>query len=130
MRTIRCLADLRCLRQSALDQPLLNALEDDFRKQRASLRFEESEEEFSLIEHGYIVLLEKDDNLRDLREVGLCPMKNGLYGTNPEFIETHDIGGKRYFKINVLYTNDYMMQFYLAQDNDPEATAWAESLAA
>ena len=44
----------------------------------SALRFEESEEEFSLTEHGYtIVLLENGDNLRDLREVGPCPKSGG-----------------------------------------------------
>lgn len=49
---------------------------------------EESLEDFSLERHGYLVVLDDEDNLKDLHEVGLNPEEGGLLGSWPEYYVT------------------------------------------
>lgn len=71
MRIITTQQDLNMLRRAkALLPELLDLVEDYFNQQRVELE-DEDRSEFRLDMHGYIVVLEAGDNVRDLGNVGL-----------------------------------------------------------
>ncbi|MGG4495458.1 hypothetical protein [Brevibacillus reuszeri] len=122
MRIIKTQQDLDVLRSArALPAELLVEIEDYFLQLR-----DELEDDFRLDEHGYIVILEVRDNVRDLSNVGLNRKNGGLLGSLPEYVELLDIGeGLQAYKIAVLYDNDYMMTFFTqAGAHDEEVEQW------
>jgi hypothetical protein len=68
-----------------------------------------------LKEYGYIVVLQREDNFRDLSEVGLNPEDCGLLGAIPETIEKFGNGTSAFYEICVIYNNSYMMIFMLPE---------------
>lgn len=84
----------------------------------------DGEGEFNLKEFGHLVVLSPvTDNLNDLREVGLNSEENGLFGAIPEVVEEIIMPGFVAYQISIVYTNSYMMIFYLAKhevENCPE----------
>lgn len=91
-------------------------LEAYYKELWESLGDEEAIEEFSLEDHGYIVILEETDNIQDLSEVGLSKKDEGLLGVIPEWIELKEFeDGSSYYEILILYNNEYAMIFYLTE---------------
>lgn len=126
MRIIKMQQDifvLRCAR--ALPLVLLEQIEDYFQQLRNELN-NESKSEFRLDGHGYIVVLEAGDNVRDLGSVGLNHENGGLLGSFPEYVELLDVGeGLQAYKIAVLYDNDYLITFFtLLGAHDEEVEQW------
>ena len=88
----------------------------------------DEEKEFNLQKFGYMVILEKSDDLRNLSEAGLNICDNGLFGDVPEKVCLIEIPGFSFYEIQTVYNNDYTMQFYLAagefEDLYPEFKAY------
>ncbi|WDH82642.1 MULTISPECIES: hypothetical protein [Paenibacillus] len=63
--------------------------------------------------YGYIVILEAGDNLYDLECVGLNREDCGLLGSMPEYVETLQLGDMTVYSIVVMYTNDFIMTFFM-----------------
>ncbi|TDF88860.1 hypothetical protein [Paenibacillus piri] len=126
MRVIKTKQDIVILcRAEVLPSALLNQIEDYFNQLRVELEDGE-ESEFHLGRHGYIVVLEAGDNVRDLGNVGLSRENGGLLGSFPEYVELLDLGeGLQVYKVAVLYDNDYLMTFFmLAGAHDEEVEQW------
>lgn len=125
MKAIRTAADLRSVSNS-LPKPYIQRLVADFSMLQRALADGESLDEFSLQDHGYLVILENGDDVRDLSEVGLNPEDEGLLGSMPEYVETLSLGDNlQVYKIAVLYDNDYMMFFYSQVGiHDEEVEEW------
>ncbi|QHW32239.1 hypothetical protein GZH47_16470 [Paenibacillus rhizovicinus] len=123
MKIIKTQHDLVVLRQGgALLTVLLDLIDDYFLLLRDEL--EEEDSEFRLDGHGYIVVLEVGDNVRDLDNVGLNRENGGLLGSYPEYVELLNVGeGLQAYKFVVLYDNDYMMTFFTLAQN---ARPWKE----
>ncbi|OUM85133.1 MAG: hypothetical protein BAA01_14030 [Bacillus thermozeamaize] len=68
MRTIKTKEDLQVLeRARVLPQPVFNYLSQQFHQLEEALHDPNDVSPFDLYDHGYIVLLEPGDNVRDLR---------------------------------------------------------------
>ncbi len=126
MIKLKTLADFRRHRQAgSLPPEFLEHLETIFHELHESLGEDHSIENFSLDEHGYIVVLEKGDDLTDLQEVGLNPEDKGLLGTWPEFVELEKLSCGCYYRILILYNNEYAMLFFVRSgDFGSEIEAW------
>lgn len=126
MRIIKFQQDFDVLhRAGALPAALLGKVEDYF----LQLRDEQEDEvgsEFCLDRHGYIVILEVGDNVRDLGNVGLNRKGGGLLSSCPEYVELLDVDrGLQAYKVAVLYDNDYLMTFFTqAGAHDEEVEQW------
>ncbi len=81
--------------------------------------------------HGYIVVLEAGDNIRDLGNVGLNRENCGLLGSCPVYVERFNVGeGLQAYKVAVLYDNDYLMTFFTqAGAHDEEVEQWLKDQA-
>jgi hypothetical protein len=126
MRTIKTLEDIRLLKQAQVLHPeYLDFVGEYFGQLMEALRDEDvPEEKFNLDDSGYIVILEKGDNLRDLSSVGLNREDGGLLSSMFEYIEEYSLEGVTVYKVAVLYTNNYMMTFFLEKgiwDEEAEA---------
>lgn len=127
MKTIKSIQDIYELRNANLfSESYLDYLQRFLEQLFEALSDGESIEHFSLEEHGYFVILEEEDNLRDLRDVGLNPQDQGLLGSFPEYIEKEILAdGLEIYKIAVLYDNDYMMFFFsVVGQHDFEFEEW------
>lgn len=100
----------------------------DFRKYVESRYFElerelldiedfASNQPFSLKEYGYLVILEKKDNLRDLNEIGLNSQDSGIFGAIAETTERFRIDGLFYIELCIIYNNSFMMIFLLREQD-------------
>ncbi|ELK39421.1 hypothetical protein D478_24493 [Brevibacillus agri BAB-2500] len=130
MRTIKTLADVRCLREAqAFSQSFKEYLEEEFLGLKEAFDFDGLEEEFALDHYGFMVVLEKGDNLRDMSAVGLRREDEGLLGSLPEFVEKVERNDERWYKVVVIYTNEYAMAFYVPSEvvaKDEEILNWLE----
>lgn len=127
MKTIKKISDILNLQQSgSLDDSYLEYLKNYLTLLHESLGNRVSIEHFSLEEHGYLVILEKDDDVRNLKEMDLNPDQSGLLDCWPEFVEVETLNnGTQLYKICVLYDNDYMMFLYsLVGQFDDEVENW------
>lgn len=126
MRIIKSQQDIDILRRAgALPTALLDHVDDYFLQLRDELE-DEDRGKFRLNRHGYFVILEAGDNVRDLSNVGLNREDGGLMSSCPEYIELLDVGeGLQAYKVAVLYDNDYMMTFFTqAGAHDEEVEQW------
>ena len=126
MRIIKTQQDFVTLRRTGvLPTTLLDQIEDYFNQLRMELT-DEAEGEFRLSRHGYIVVLESGDNVRDLGNFGLNRKDGGLLGSYPEYVELLDVGeGLQAYKVAVLYDNDFLMTFFTqAGAHDKEVDQW------
>ncbi|CAJ1001060.1 hypothetical protein [Brevibacillus aydinogluensis] len=133
MRTIKTHADLRCLRQAQVfSEPFTSYLEEEFLQLKEAFDFDGADEQFTLDMYGYMVVLEKGDNLRDLSVVGLRREEGGLLGSLPEFVEKIERDGERWYKVVVIYTNEYGMAFFVPAEaiaDDEQVASWLEEQA-
>ncbi|WNC13031.1 hypothetical protein [Brevibacillus brevis] len=133
MRTIKTQADLRCLRKAQVfSEPFTSYLEEEFLQLKEAFDFDGADEQFTLDMYGYMVVLEKGDNLRDLSTVGLRREEGGLLGSLPEFVEKVERNGECWYKVVVIYTNEYGMAFYVPAEaiaDDEQVASWLEEQA-
>ncbi|WP_286085956.1 hypothetical protein [Brevibacillus sp. NSP2.1] len=98
MRTIKTLADVHCLQAAQVFSPsFLSYLEEEFLGLKEAFDFDGLDEAFTLDTYGYMVVLEKGDNLRDLSVVGLSREDGGLLGSLPEFVEKVERNGECWY---------------------------------
>lgn len=117
----------RLRREGALNSRYLEYLEELFGQLHGALS-DGSQVEFSLESHGYIVVIERGDDPRNLSGVGLGA--GGLLDAWPEFVEVVDCGDLRLYKVAVLYDNEYMMLFLSEVGQlDQEAEDWLKDQA-
>lgn len=131
MRIIKTQEDIDVLyRARALPTALLDQVEDYFKQLRIELE-DEVGNDFHLNSHGYIVVLEVRDNVRDLGNVGLNSESGGLLGSCLEYVELLDLDkGLQVYKVAVLYDNDYLMTFFTqAGAHDEEVEQWLKDQA-
>jgi hypothetical protein len=131
MRILKTKQDFDVLRRSgALRAALIDQVEDYFLQLEDELE-DEVGSEFCLGRHGYIVVLEAGDNLRDLGNVGLSREDGGLLGSYPEYVELFDLGnGHQAYKVAVLYDNDYLMTYFTqAGAHNEEVEQWLKDQA-
>jgi hypothetical protein len=130
MRAIKTMADVRCLQEAQVFSPsFLSYLEEEFLGLKEAFDFDGLDEAFTLDTYGYMVVLEKGDNLRDLSVVGLSREEGGLLSSLPEFVEKVERNGECWYKVVVIYTNEYGMAFYVpavAILDDTEIQNWLE----
>lgn len=130
MRTIKTIQDVRLLRQAhVFTGTFTRYVEEEFLGLKEAFDFDGLEEDFTLSMYGYIVVLEKGDNLRDLSVVGLDRKHGGLLGSLPEFVEKWERNGECWYKVVVIYSNEYGMAFYLpfeAIKDDEQVISWLE----
>ncbi|NTU22473.1 hypothetical protein HPY28_19305 [Brevibacillus sp. HB1.2] len=130
MRPIKTIQDVRLLREAQVfTDTFITFLEGEFLELKEAFDFDGLDEDFTLGMHGYMLVLEKGDNLRDLSMVGLDRRMGGLLGSLPEFIEKWERNGEYWFKVVVIYSNEYGMAFYLSsaaiKDNE-QVISWLE----
>ncbi|WP_411502720.1 hypothetical protein [Brevibacillus centrosporus] len=118
MRTIKTIQDVRLIRAAQVfSDTLTSYLEEEFLGLKEAFDFDGLDEEFSLDHYGFMVVLEQGDNLRDLSVVGLDRETGGLFRSLPEFVDKVDRQGECWYKVVVIYTNEYAMSFVI-----PEST--------
>jgi len=87
---------------------------------------EETVDEFSLEEHGYLVLLEPGDDPRKVEKTGLR-RENGLIGSEVDLAERIALkDGTAIYLLGVVFNNEYMMIYILDEDAgmDSETLNW------
>jgi hypothetical protein len=87
MKKIKTLKDIKRITEEGIDKEIIKEIGLTFFEAWQNLSNDNEElMEFSLENHGYIVLIEEDDNIRDFEEVGLNKEDEGLLGVVPEWI--------------------------------------------
>lgn len=114
MRIIKSEEDIYLLRKyNVLEKGYLKQIEEYFRQLFKALSRGESYEDFRMgWPEGFLVILEKGDNLKDLETVGLNYVDDGLLGAMPEFVEEINLKDFKIYKINVLLDNECMMTYF------------------
>lgn len=130
MRTIKTMQDLRLIRAAQVfSDALTGYLEEEFLGLKEAFDFDGLDEAFTLDIYGYMVILERGDNLRDLSVVGLDRETVGLLGSLPEYVDKVERQGECWYKVVVVYTNEYAMAFYVPEivvADDEEMKNWLE----
>jgi|SRR6056297_626677 len=85
---------------------------------------------FDLEEHGYIVFLEKGDDIQNLSEIGLSPKNKGLLGVVPEAVTAKKLKDTDFFQIDCIFNNEYMLFVLLfPEDFDKQVKEWIDTYA-
>ncbi|RNB90212.1 hypothetical protein EDM59_01845 [Brevibacillus nitrificans] len=130
MRTIKTKQDLRLIRAAQVFSVTFTGyLEEEFLGLKEAFDFDGLDEAFTLEMYGYMVVLELGDNLRDLSVVGLDRETGGLIGSLPEFVEKVERNSECWYKVVVVYSNEYAMAFYVPEIvivDDEEIKNWLE----
>ena len=127
MRVIKSEEDLHLLeKHEVLEEEYLKEVEEYFEQLFQALGRGEAYEEFRLDwPEGFIVILEKGDNLKDLSTVGLNSEDDGILGCMPEYVEEIELENLKLYKISVLMDNECMMTYYIkANVLDPRVENW------
>lgn len=128
MRTIKTIHDVLLIRAAQVfSDTFTSYLEEEFLGLKEAFDFDGLDEEFTLDIYGYMVVLEKGDNLRDLSVVGLDRETEGLLGSFPEFVDKVEWDGESWFKVVCVLTNEYAMAYYVPIDavlDDIEILNW------
>ena len=124
MIEIKTLDDIKEVRRKdIIESDLLDYLEKYLHQLNKALEPEIAVDKFSLQEHGYFVILEENDEIDILKQVGLT---EGLLNSWPEYVERLNLNNE-YYQVAVLYTNEYMMFFYVPSENiDKEVKEFLE----
>lgn len=80
------------------------------------------DEDFSLEEHGPIIILEKTDDLENLKETGV----ENLYLSVPEWVEMIQLKNLTICQIAILCNNEYMELFYITYPVEGRLQQWLE----
>ncbi|EJL46588.1 hypothetical protein PMI08_01083 [Brevibacillus sp. CF112] len=130
MKTIKAIQDVRLIGAAQVfSDSFTSYLEEEFLGLKEAFDFDGLDEAFTLDMYGYMVVLEKGDNLRDLSVVGLQRETGGLLGSLPEFVDKVERQGECWYKVVVVYTNEYAMAFYVPEivvTDDQEIQNWLE----
>ena len=63
---------------------------------------------------GFVAVLEKGDNLRDLSLLGLNSEDDGILGCSLEYVEEYKLESITFYRIGVLYDNQCFMTYFSA----------------
>ncbi|MCM3625513.1 hypothetical protein M4D70_25380 [Brevibacillus borstelensis] len=128
MRSIKTIHDVRLIRAALVfSNTFTEYLEEEFLGLKEAFDFDGLDEAFTLDLYGYMVVLEKGDNLRDMSVVGLDRETEGLLGSFPEFVDKVERDGESWFKVVCVLTNEYAMAYYVPMDavaDDIEILNW------
>lgn len=131
MRIIKTMQDVRLISAGQVFSDTINSyLKEEFVGLKEAFDFDGLDEAFTLDMYGYMVILEKGDNLRDLSVVGLDRETGGLLGSLPEYVDKVERQGECWYKVVVVYTNEYAMAFYVPEivaANDEELKTFLEA---
>lgn len=132
MKEIKTLRDIYGLQQHNYQQSFIDCLLSYFQELHESLESDESLEDFSLEDSGYFVVLEPQDDIRKLEDVGLSDEDHGLIGAVPEMVDLIELEEDAYYRIGILCNNEYMQLFFSRvgqyKATDPEAEVLLEAL--
>lgn len=67
---------------------------------------------YSVEDAGMAIVLEPNDNVRDLSNIGLAYLENGLLSSSPEWMEKVVIDGTEYYRFLILYNDAFGAIFY------------------
>lgn len=122
--------DLNVLKNAkVMNSDYLNQVEKQFINLYENLGGEQGVplEQFTLQDKGYIVILQKGDNFRNLSIVGLDE-EGGLLEATPEFINKIDLEYTTIYEIVIVYNNEFAMTFYISKDIvDEEIIEWIDN---
>lgn len=83
---------------------------------------------YKVEDSGQVVILDKEDNVRDLSEIGLNRGDQGLLGCIPEWFETVTLDNIEYYRFLVLYNDSFGVIFYSAVGTfDIEVETWLQN---
>ncbi len=83
---------------------------------------------YKVEDSGQVVILDKEDNVRDLSEIGLNRGDQGLLGCIPEWFETVTLDNIEYYRFLVLYNDSFGVIFYSAVGTfDIEVETWLKN---
>jgi len=82
---------------------------------------------FDLSNDGYIIFLEKGDNIRELSKIGLAE-ENGLLDAIPEMVTAKKMkDGKVLYQAEILCNNEFMLYvLFFPKDFDKEIQEWIQ----
>lgn len=132
MKIVKNMKDLEQLtKKRLLSVSLIEHLKEYMVDLHQSLEHDCKLKDFTLEEHGYLVILEAKDDVRNLEEVGLNAEDGGLLGSYPEWVEQKNLSDESWiYQIAILYNNETMMMFYILPETfDNEVETWLKQLA-
>lgn len=115
MIEVKKLKDISLFRQSAdgLSKEFWNYIEEYFRGIMQNLKEEDvTEEEFSLLEYGHIVILCRCDNIAEACRVGLNEKDGGLLAAPFEYVNKAPLE-ELWYEGLVVYDNEYAVTFII-----------------
>ncbi|CFJ36822.1 hypothetical protein [Brevibacillus sp. AY1] len=131
MRTIKTIQDVRLIQSAQVfSDTFTSFLEEEFLGLKEAFDFDGLDEAFTLDLYGYMVVLEQGDNIRDLSVVGLDRETGGLLGSLPEFVDKVERHEETWYKVVVIYTNEYAMSFIVPENvvaDDEELKTFLEA---
>jgi len=85
--------------------------------------------QFDLSDVGYIVVLERGDDIRNLSEIGLSPINKGLLGVIPEAVTAIKMkDGKMVYQAELLFNNEFLLYILFFEDDfDKEIQEWIKN---
>lgn len=119
MIEIRCLKDIQNISvNQGYPKELIKLLEEDLRtiREYADVDEEYTFEEYNTdyTDNGYIAILEGNESLEELENIGLT---GGLSEVIPESAENYYMEGTIWTRIIVIYNDSYAMIFWLRDTN-------------
>ena len=98
--------------EKQLSKDYLKELKERFTEIYENIPTGKSLKEFSLEEYGGIVVLQKDDDVRNLEDIGFSPEDDGLLGSYPEWVECLDLGETKVYFICIVRNNENAIVIY------------------
>lgn len=69
---------------------------------------------YKVEDSGHVVIFEDKDDVRNLSDIGLNHEDQGILGCIPEWFETIELDGIKYYRFLVLYNDSFGVIFYSA----------------
>ena len=127
MRVLRSMEDIEILSDArALPVACLSFLRGEILMLHGALGYGEGIAEFKLTaDDGFMVFLERSDNLGDLEHLGIARGGGGLLDSCPEFVERVSLDGLTLYRVGILANNQCMLMLFLLEgDHDEEIGSW------
>jgi len=114
MRIIKTFEDVELLENTeVLNEEYLQWIKNYFLQLFDLLGREETLDQFRMDwPDGFIAVLEKGDNLRDLSLLGMNPEDDGILGCSLEYVEEYKLQSISFYRIGLLLDNECMMTFF------------------
>lgn len=106
MLKVNTLEDIRRIgSENLLPKPYVEELERYFKEVVESITGEKIWSTYNIEGEGSILILQKDDDIYDYKELGLTREYGGIFGATPEFADIIEIEGMKLFRIVVVCDN-------------------------